>query len=483
MRFSRIGLVCFAFLVTNCDQSQSFRAEEAQDSGDEIAAEMGGLELTPAQCNATTVAKVTASVVGSLFINAPEVLNNVRAKGVGKWSFGYAMREILELPNPGTSPTLLAAEQAKVNEFVGKFIQTAKVNTFTPSNRPGTRSQILGLWGKTRGSDSKDYLTFDKAPFHLVAIVNRLDIVKKGKTGVTAGEGRFVYGFNGGPMTVILEYDLAIGTASNKGIANINAWTKKWQALKTFLADTNTAVAGVQPNQSSTAVLKFSSAANQAAYLAALEGITELWANRTAQKRTGGTQAAISQIRTNEILTSPWELREIIRDRDAAGKARFTLTTVKNNPDQSFSGGGKGLAAWINANVVCKVASNKNTCSFNTANGEMPASIPGASAPVPLLGAAAPESFVWFQSSTKVKERFVALNTCSGCHTDETGTRFTHVDPTSGFASTFMTATDLPRRLSNFKNLVCLAAATTGELNLDEQDLSEFRMDTSSFTH
>ena len=311
--------------------------------------------------------------------------------------------------------------------------------------------------------------------------MNRLDIVKKGKTAVTAGEGRFVYGFTDFPqMTVILEYNLPIGASSNKGLANIFAWTAQWRGLKTFLTDTKAAVRGTQPDQTVNAPLAFR---DTAGYLQALENVTDLWANRTAQKHAGGTQAAISQIRTNEVLSSPWELREIIRARDPSGVPTLILSTVKNNPDQSFKSGGNGLTAWLEANVVCTNANDRNSCSYNTANGQMPEKITNGSATVNLLGTSAPTNFSWFDRSPNAKHRFLALNTCSGCHTTETGTGFVHTNTISGAPSAFLQA-DLATRLRNFKNLVCLSAASTGGLDLTDGDnLSGLRVGVSGATH
>ena len=86
------------------------------------------------------------------------------------------MREILELPAPSNTPTRLATEQAKIEEFVSMFTKNTKVNGFTPEVRESTRSQILDVWGTTTGSDGINYRTFDKAPFKLVGIANRLDM-------------------------------------------------------------------------------------------------------------------------------------------------------------------------------------------------------------------------------------------------------------------------------------------------------------------
>ncbi len=489
--FGAMGLFLLTFACAGEDHT-SKRTESTdtnavpieQDGEDELA----GLSLTQSECSvATNIDKVTASPRGQLYINSATVLNDARARVVGgvpgKWSFAYALREILELPAPGTDPVKLAAEQTKIDEFLNKYTQSTKVNTFIPQNRTSTRSTILAAWGTTKGADNRQYRTLDLAPFKLVAIVNRLDIAKKGKTGVTGGEGRFVYGFTGGgPMTVIFEYDLAIGTASNKGVASALDWAKKWQGLKAFIADTNTGVAGIQPDQ---AVNKQPVFTDAPSYLAALEAITELWANRSAQKRTGGTEASISQIRTNEILDNDWELREIVRTRSAQNLPVLTLTTVKNNPDQGLNNNAT-LKTWLGANVVCAVATDIKTCSYNTANAQIPATIPKGTATMAVLGAEAPEpfGFRWFQSSTVVKERFFALQTCNGCHTAETGTSFTHVSPSNGAPSAFLLG-DLTPRLKNFKNLVCLGAANAGALNLSESedDLNALRVDVSPWTH
>ncbi len=489
-RYAMTTLVVFSVACASEKESHDSKRtdfsqpEEAQEPVEENEL----LSLTQADCSvAANINKVTASPRAQLFINAPAVLNDSRAKVVagvpGKWSFTYAMREILELPAPATDPVKLAAEQAKIDEFLNKFTQTTPVNGFVPGNRADTKAQILGAWGTTKGSDNKNYRTFDKAPFKLVAILNRLDIVKKGQTAVTAGEGRFVYGFTGGgPMTVILEYDLPIGTASNKNMASATAWATRWQGLKAFLADTNTSVGGVQPNQSVSAQPTF---ANTAGYLNALEAITDLWANRNAQKRSGGTQAAISQIRTNEILGPNWELREIVRTRSAAGAPVLTLTTVKNNPDDSLNNNAT-LKTWLNANVTCKVATDKNTCSYNTANAQIPATIPNGATPLKVLGVESPEPFSWFASSQNdTKLRFFAIQTCNGCHTNETNTKFVHVSEFNGAPSQFLLA-DLNPRLKNFKNLVCLAAANKNALNLTvdgEDALNELRVDLSPWTH
>lgn len=216
---------------------------------------------------------------------------------------------------------------------------------------------------------------------------------------------------------------------------------------------------------------------------------TSFWANRTAQKFTTGTQAAISQIRTNEFLSSPWQLREIIRTRNTAGASVLTLTTVKNNPDTTLNNNA-ALKNWLSANVLCKVATDKKTCAFNTANGQIPATIPVGTGTQSVLGVQSDASFTWFSGQTDTKLRFFALQSCNGCHTGEThtgetGPRFTHVSTTNGAPSAFL-LTDMIARVSNFKNLVCLGAANSSDLNLapaNEDELNLLRIDISNSTH
>ncbi len=476
-------------------------APEAQwNSTEDLAADLGTepLNLTQEDCPSTQVSKVTLSPRGQLYINAPEVIGNTRSQnnlstgGGGKWSFAYALREILELPaDPGADPTLLAAEQAAVDSFIARF-GNQTVNTIASGARSATSTTLTNAWGKRTARTGVSFRWLGGAPFKLVAIVNRLDLVKKTTTGAidatTAGEGRFVYGFTGSsPMTVIFEYNLPRGDLSPIPWFQAN-WTNEWHKLKNFLTDTNAAVAGVQPNASLTTQPTFT---NLAGYLTQLELITEKFANRTAQKRSitaVKTQAAIAQIRTNEFIMSPWEIREIVRTRNASQEAILANATVKNTPavNQVVIAGTPAvnvrndvdLGAWVDANVTCTSATNLASCNFRAVSGMMPASF-AQNGKTFRLGPTSLEDFSsWFPGSTQIKRRFMALQTCDGCHQSETGVRFTHSSPSNGNPSSFLTATtnvggsgltiepDLQRRSNNMKNLVCLAAATTTSLNL-----------------
>ncbi len=480
------------FLGTGCkedpserqDTTGTFAAAKAEDSSDENEA----FGLTAQDCsNVDRINRITISPNGSLFINDPLVINSNRAK-TGVWSFGFLLREIMELPVPGNEPAKLKAEQDAVIQFLDQFTTQTPVNSFVAPPRALARQTLLATWGKTTGSDNVQYLTFDKAPFKLVGITNRLDISKKRREHITAGEGRFVFGFTGATgiqrMTLILEYNLPVDAASPTA-RTASQWVMEWYRLKRHLLDTNASKAGVQPAQE----LGSLNLANPEQYLAALQALTDKFTLRNARKAfdSAETWVPISQIRTNEFLTelrpngtisAPWELREIKRFR-TYGVKTLQLVQVKDNPDQSFSKGEKGFDAFIEQRVQCANPNDPNSCSYQTAGGQLPPLF--GPEKQPLLAASAPVDFRWFPNSRNVKQRFVALNTCSGCHEFETKTSFVHVNEVTGDPSAFM-VTDIQRRLINFKALVCLAATNNSQLNLATEG-TEDPIFSSSFTH
>jgi hypothetical protein len=296
-----------------------------------------------------------------------------------------------------------------------------------------------------------------------LAITNRLDIVKKDQTSRSGGEGRFVFGYTGfRPLTVIFEYNLPIGAASNKAMT-LNTWAQEWHGLKRFLKDTDTSKSGVQPDPET---LQFR---DKNGYLAALEALTKKTAVRDAQKRDAAlTAAAISQVRTNEFIESPWELREMSRVRPASGGIQLQLTTVKDNPDiNNFASSGSqhdAFKKWISSNVTC-TGSNPNSCKYTTPSGGLPEAILVVGKQVPLIGASAPNNFGdWDSGFTSTKEKFMAGNTCSGCHGSKTDTFFVHIDNISGAPSQFL-IDDLVRRVKNLKNLICRAAVAPPPAN------------------
>lgn len=486
-------LSIFAFVAVQMGGCGDLNENKIQQESSEILSAGGVLSndpeafgLTQAQCTTALVNTVTVSPRGQLYIDSEAVRNDIRARNTlssttdvaGVWSFAFAMREILELPIPRSTTRLtqaqIDAEHLSVESFIARF-GSINVNGITSGARIETQAKLRLHWGKRSGK-----LWWGGAPFQLVAIVNRMDLVKFTASGAvdgtTAGEGRLVYGFTGpGAMTTILEYNLPVGSAASPSNMTQGQWTNLWHALKGHLVDTNAARAGVQPIQELSSLPSFS---NQANYLSALQRVTDNFVLRRSQKQGTRTQAAIAQIRTNEFLSGPWELREIGRVRDAAGRAVLQSITVKNSlapvqPSNVNVRSSPELGAWIDSNITCSDSRRISTCRFSAPSRMMSDTI-SQGASVFRVGGAAPADFrPWFQSNpNNIKRRFFALESCDGCHQSETGVFFTHTDPRNGAPSAFLLQNirvggffdqqaDLSRRLSNFRNLVCLAATST----------------------
>jgi len=292
-RYSILGF----FLLAGCGGVEVSSSTPHKGSNANEDSELLG--LTQAQCTSDLASKVTVSPRGQLYINAPEVLNDSRAKNIvdnttglgGVWSFAFAMREILELPGtPGNDPKNLIAEEQAVDQFISMFSQQ-KANNMDSRSRAATVSALQKAWDKRQGSDGVARKWLGGAPFKLVAIVNRMDLVKRTSAGdistTSAGEGRLVFGFNPPPIVppaqfnVIFEYDLPIGSA-NPNNRNQAHWTNAWRSLKDFLADSDPNRVGVQPIQDPNLQPKIS---NVDGYLKALESITNQFVSRGSQVR------------------------------------------------------------------------------------------------------------------------------------------------------------------------------------------------------
>jgi len=286
-----------------------------------------------------------------------------------KWTFGKLISDMAGANDPSTF----------VLDWLAHWETDQQINGFSAAARPDIRAQVIDPWLAASGGARLDMA---KAPFRLLAIVNRIDLRKNPSYAAGhAGEGRFVFGVtdpSGNPLafTVILEYELPART-----LADVKAWAAAWHEL---------------------GALPFG-----AAYNAKLEAITDRFAGRNAAPaKTNGS--AINQVRTNEItLRRPWELREF---RLASRGGALVQTTCTQEVDMSLFNTPE-LAAYINADEA-NILAQRHTV------------------PQPMLAAAAPELLV-LNAPGRINPEArhkLSLNTCSGCHFRETGTAFTHVD-------------------------------------------------------
>jgi hypothetical protein len=302
-----------------------------------------------------------------------------RSSVTGAWSFGRLVERMAGEQDPS----------AFVLAWLAHWERSVTVNGQVIPARPAITSFLIDPWVTASGCTTRKgcQLRFDKAPFRLLSIVNRMDLrhAPTGYAGGNAGEGRFVFGVldsagNATSFTVIFEYELPAQT-----FADVRGWANAWHELGSF-----------EPGSD--------------AYATRLQAITDRFTGKNAipSKPNG---SALNQLRTNEIqIGSPWQLREF----HLSGKTGFlkqgtTAQTPQNSVAPSL------VSQFINDNEAAVVAQTHTV-------------------PATLLGGSSEASgFVWNPPAVRNPEaRFgFAVNTCNGCHLDETSTGFTHVSPRS----------------------------------------------------
>ncbi|MEI2432397.1 hypothetical protein RDV84_06745 [Lysobacter yananisis] len=301
----------------------------------------------------------------------------------GAWTFKRLMTNMANQPVSGVHPSDF------VKNWLLSWGSSTTVNTFPAAARPQVVSQTLGSWPL----DGAGKLNLDQSPFRLLAIVNRMDLrTNSAYGGGNAGEGRFVFGMvrrnaNGTCTAVddliILEYKIPIA-----GCANVRSYARQWGALGGL-------------------------ALGSAAYNSALQNVTDRF---TAANAAPGmpNNSAISQVRTNEFLQNPWELREYFIPR---GGNQLTITTAKQTPHHSLNGSSL-LASYINANEAAILAGTH----------VVPLSYLGQ----PMLtGTVRNTQTVWNAPGivNNNARHIVSRDTCDSCHGRETQTRFVHIGP------------------------------------------------------
>jgi hypothetical protein len=297
-------------------------------------------------------------------------------------------------------------------------------------------------------------LNLNIAPYRLEAIVNRIDLGATANGGggygggttslpVTAGELRFIFGvvqpspWGAGTeascgrklFTTIFEYGVP-GT----GCQAVVNWAQKWTSLQAF--------AGFTP-----------------AYLTQLQTMTEsVVLNGAAPLK--GNKNAINQIRTNEIaLAAPWELREFTltdeqpanppasQDLPANGPLRkHTVALTPNDGAFSAAGADPTINAFVTGPVMAGTPGTTTVPNNCNSTYTMPFNFGGFAfrggnslvGPGHWLANTVPATPVGICA----RHQF-SLNTCNGCHHDDSGTNglggstnFTHIAPLSSIPVT-----------------------------------------------
>jgi hypothetical protein len=306
----------------------------------------------------------------------------------GAWTFGKLMRDMA----PDMAPGGPGGAQNMVANWLASWEVDQTINGNTAPFRGNVRSRVIDPW---QARSLPGQLDLNRAPFRLLAIVNRIDLRSKIPQSVidsnhpddivlashgldnTAGEGRLVFGVldtncQQMPFTVIFEYALPART-----FGDVLRWGERWAELS---------------------ALDFGPL-----YNAKLEALVDQYAGRDVMfERPNGN--ALNQLRTNEIaLGAPWELRQFELN---AQTGMLEPAAMTNTPDAALNGSTELFLMTLNA-------------------------ASGQSVPASRFAASSPINFIWDSPdfpSSDARHTF-AVNTCSGCHSSETGTSFVHVAP------------------------------------------------------
>ncbi|WP_437591574.1 hypothetical protein [Sorangium sp. So ce1000] len=331
----------------------------------------------------------------------------------GAWTFGALMSQMA-----GTTPP-----QQFVAEWLHQWEVPLVVNGFAAPARPGVRPVLIDPWLVASGCPAGAPivgagacpLDLQKAPFRLLAILNRADLqdpVPLYGGPPSPGELRFVFSIfdlpSGGPLpaTVILEYRLP----SQRGGAP--ATTFDWANGFHQLSDPSLGPIG------------------SPSYLALLESLLTEITSPGAEPGALNAGSAIGQVRTNEIVFGPdWKLREGTLQQVGLGPNAALLLpdTTKQTPDDSLNASGV-LDGYLDANALF----TGSTYLIDFTQPSVPASMLGGESTSP-PPPPAPGPFWDHTLPTPllpVERHHFAFNTCNGCHSPtELATPFTHILP------------------------------------------------------
>jgi hypothetical protein len=347
------------------------------------------------------------------------------------WTFKHLMEQMAGDTDP--------------SDFVMNWLLTWTVDQDINGSRSPARPQILDKvitpWLAASGGEKLD-LTL--APFKLLTIVNRMDLrARQDGNVVSAGEGRFVFGvldadgmpLAAGGFTVIFEYELLAHTDTE-----LKRWADRWHRLGQFEL-------------------------GSPRYNRRLAELTRRFTDRNRKRyRDRINQSALKQLRTNEVaLGLPWELREFQLDPQSG---QLVQHPVALTPDFAAINGTPALADLVNQNETALLEN-----SFVLPTVLLAASTPAGPFTQQLIQDLGPRTFStheiipgalvfdipWSAAGIRNNEarHMFALQTCGGCHRDETGTGFLHIGfprdhdlplslGTPAQLSAFLTGTDQP---------------------------------------
>jgi len=280
----------------------------------------------------------------------------------GPWTFAAQIGRVARQAGSDDPPAFAL-------QWLRSWEQDQQVNGFPVPSRPRMEGALIGPWLQASGGDQLDLA---RAPFRLLAIVNRMDL-RASEDGVPldAGEARFLYSAvdlncRASGFSVAFEYTLPAIS-----IEEVVAWAERWH------------------------------------HLGDLEFGPEL--NAALQQITDDLDGQLGDIRTNEIQVTfvDWEMRAF-----TISNGGLNLSSLSQTPDGSFQSS-PALATYINEHQEEILAGTNQV-------------------PQEMLGGYATLNYFWnatgIEDPFEVRHQF-ALQSCNGCHFAETATQFVHVLP------------------------------------------------------
>jgi len=318
----------------------------------------------------------------------------------GAWTFGHLIAGVAGTNDPVVLSTF-------VLNWLSHWQRDVTVNGFKIPQRPNISTVLINPWLAASGNTGQ--LDMRKAPFRLLAIVNRVDLRRQPAYGnANAGEARFVYNVlnisdPGNPVptqfNVIFEYGISAATCDD-----IRAWGQRWHDL------------GSIPFGES--------------YNVALQSITDTF-TRIGANPAKPNGSALNQLRTNEIaLLSPWELREFVlvpaSTTGPVAPVPLIQTTVKQTPNHSTVVGQDLLGSQPVADFI-------NIFRDQIIDGTyvVPDMFEGGH----FLGGATVNQIDFWNGNNSPPiidnqaRHLFSLNTCNACHGRETNTIFKQIEP------------------------------------------------------
>jgi hypothetical protein len=304
----------------------------------------------------------------------------------------------------------------------------------TLPRRPAPYQKIMVPWlaasaaaRAAAGRPEDGTLDLSLAPFKLLAIVNRMDLRDPDACATSAGEGRFVFAALRQPTAtpgavaedrtqnflLIFEYDLPTTTRTARD------WARAWHALASLPCDP---------------------ADGCSARHARLADLTDEFSH------------TLAQIRINDTLTFPGELREMHVIGDGAGGVHIENVPVQQTPDLPLTGS-DALGAFAFANQA-EILAGRHV---------VPPALAGYTAPIPRRTQWTIPNTGGLADAELGELRFqLGKNTCNGCHSFEHPRVATvdgayHISP-EGERSGYLADEELPRRADEHCRLL---AATT----------------------